>query len=192
VSINIDELLREHEEGRIEAAFEYNDEKSKENIRPSKSSGGPPRKRKSEGEAGASKKKAKIVAEEVSEASLMPKPKITLKLKLGPKPEEEVFPCCLCVSSSTAGLLRVHDLPRHVKDAGHGQPWMAHEQCASIIPETWVDIVEVGDVRTDGSRATEPVVFGVDGIVRDRWNLVRCWQVASTQTHTFLRNAAHA
>jgi hypothetical protein len=39
---------------------------------------------------------------------------------------------------------------------------MAHEQCARVIPETWLD--EVGG---------EKVVFGVDSIVKDRWHLVR-------------------
>lgn len=40
--------------------------------------------------------------------------------------------------------------------------WRAHEVCAMTIPETWVDEV-------DGQKR----VFGVDGIIKDRWNL-RC------------------
>jgi hypothetical protein len=39
--------------------------------------------------------------------------------------------------------------------------WRAHEICAMTIPETWID--EVGGERR---------VFGVDAIVKDRWNLV--------------------
>lgn len=50
---------------------------------------------------------------------------------------------------------------------------MAHEECANVVPETWVDFIEVGEPQQDGSRIKEEVVFGVDGIVRDRWNLVR-------------------
>lgn len=80
-------------------------------------------------------------------------------------------PCCLCASSSTDGLLPVHDppqttsaiLPTMTQDE-HGSTvelWRAHEHCARIIPETWVDEV-------DGRK----VVFGVDGIPKDRWNLV--------------------
>jgi len=42
---------------------------------------------------------------------------------------------------------------------------MAHEECASVVPETWVDEVDEGNGK-------EKVVFGVDGIVKDRWNLV--------------------
>lgn len=40
--------------------------------------------------------------------------------------------------------------------------WRAHEVCANIVPETWVEEVE-----------GKMMVFGVDSIVRDRWNLVR-------------------
>ncbi|KAF7361182.1 Specific transcriptional repressor [Mycena sanguinolenta] len=38
--------------------------------------------------------------------------------------------------------------------------WMAHERCAMVLPETWVDEI-----------TGERVVFGVDGIVRARWTL---------------------
>ncbi|KIK69002.1 hypothetical protein GYMLUDRAFT_1001674 [Collybiopsis luxurians FD-317 M1] len=98
-----------------------------------------------------------------------PSHKISIKLKLGPKPEPEVFPCCLCVSLSNAGLLRVHDPPYGRKEAleacSRPTVWMAHETCANIVPETWVDEVE----KVTGER--EKVVFGVDGIVKDRWHL---------------------
>lgn len=97
-----------------------------------------------------------------------PYPKLSIKLKL-PKPE--VFPCCLCISMSNEGLLRVHDPPFGRKEAleacSNPAVWMAHEGCARIIPETWVDEVETA------SGEKEMVVFGVDGIVKDRWNLVR-------------------
>lgn len=72
---------------------------------------------------------------------------------------------------SKDGLLRVHDPPIGRKDAdeaaGHPKFWMAHEECANIVPETWVDDVDSGDPAIK-----EKVVFGVDGIVKDRWNLV--------------------
>ncbi|EAU83432.2 specific transcriptional repressor [Coprinopsis cinerea okayama7 len=97
-------------------------------------------------------------------------PKISVKLKLGPKPAEpEEFPCCLCISTDRTGLLRVQGPPLNRKDAieaaGNPKVWMAHEHCASIIPETWVDETAL----PDGS--TEKVVLGIDAIVKDRWNL---------------------
>lgn len=98
-------------------------------------------------------------------------PKISVTLKLPPRPTEpEVFPCCLCISQNREDLLRVYDPPIGRKDAveaaGNPKIWMAHEQCAKIVPETWVD-------EMDGSNGTkERMVFGVDGIVKDRWNLV--------------------
>ncbi|KAK7018512.1 specific transcriptional repressor [Favolaschia claudopus] len=101
---------------------------------------------------------------------------------------DETFPCCLCVDTSAEGLVRVHDLPptwrelapaarihfpsRVSVNGSSTQPpaaynsngtkgvWMAHESCAMVLPETWVDEVE-----------GERVVFGVDGIVRGRWSL---------------------
>jgi hypothetical protein len=119
-----------------------------------------------------------------NEGSSVTKPsKITLTLRLGPKPAApEPFPCCLCVNMSEEGLLRVHDPPIGRKDIAVDElpgssrgpkEWMAHEDCANVIPETWVDQIEIGDVREDGTRVKEKVVFGVDGIVKDRWNLAR-------------------
>jgi hypothetical protein len=71
---------------------------------------------------------------------------------------------------SKEGLLRVHDLPIGKKEVdevtGISKVWMAHENCANVVPETWVDSI---DIR-QGEK--ERVVFGVDGIVKDRWNLV--------------------
>lgn len=98
-------------------------------------------------------------------------PKISVTLKLPPRPaESESFPCCLCISQNSEGLLRVYEPPIGRKDAveaaGNPKVWMAHEQCAKVVPETWVD-------EMDGaSGAKERMVFGVDGIVKDRWNLV--------------------
>ena len=80
------------------------------------------------------------------------------------------FPCCLCASLSTDGLLRVHDPP--LPFSGLSKPadgvWRAHEACARVVPETWVDEVPM-DHGNDG---LEKVVWGVDGIVKDRWLLV--------------------
>ncbi|KAF9073520.1 JmjC domain, hydroxylase-domain-containing protein [Rhodocollybia butyracea] len=102
-------------------------------------------------------------------SSSQTKPRLSIKLKLGPKPEAEVFPCCLCVSQSNERLLRVHDPPFGRKEAldacSNPAVWMAHEECANIVPETWVDEVE------SGSSGMQRVVFGVDGIPKDRWNL---------------------
>lgn len=99
-----------------------------------------------------------------------PYPKLSITLKLGPRPaEQEPFPCCLCISMSGDGLLKVHEPPVTRKDAvdatGNPKIWMAHEICANVVPETWVDELDLHGVK-------EKVVFGVDGIVKDRWNLV--------------------
>ncbi|KAG6879106.1 hypothetical protein C0992_005132 [Termitomyces sp. T32_za158] len=97
-----------------------------------------------------------------------PTSKFPLTIKLGPRPAVEPFPCCLCISMDKEGLLRVYDPPIGRKDieeaAGNPKEWMAHEYCAQIIPETWVDEIELRGAK-------EKVVYGVDGIVRDRWHL---------------------
>ncbi|KAJ7159925.1 JmjC domain, hydroxylase-domain-containing protein [Mycena crocata] len=110
-----------------------------------------------------------------------------LTLKLGPRPpavvpDDETFQCCLCVDQCADGLVRVHDLPpawREIAPASRvhfpaslgGQGvWMAHEACARVLPETWVDSLP------DGER----VVFGVDGIPRARWAL-KCSAPACTR-----------
>jgi hypothetical protein len=101
-------------------------------------------------------------------------PKVTIRLKLGPRPPElDPFPCCLCVSASREGLLLVHDKPlvQHPAYADM-KVWMAHESCARVLPETWLDEAETGPELEDGTRKREKMVFGVDAIVKDRWNLV--------------------
>jgi len=100
-------------------------------------------------------------------------PKISLTLKIGPRPADaEPYPCCLCVSMSKAGLVPVHNPPvgksYAVDAANNPKVWMAHELCASIIPETWVDEFD------DGRGTSQRMVYGVDAIVKDRWNLVSC------------------
>jgi hypothetical protein len=135
------------------------------------------KRRKSENAAGGPKPK-KIKTSELSGYA----PKITVTLKLGPKPATpDPFPCCLCVDMSRDGLLRVHDPPTGRKDIAIDElpgsskgpkQWMAHEDCANVIPETWVDHIDIGEPKEGGTRTTEKVVFGVDGIVKDRWNLV--------------------
>jgi hypothetical protein len=101
-------------------------------------------------------------------------PKVTIRLKLGPRPPElEPFPCCLCVSTSRDGLLLVHDKPLLQHPAYvDTKVWMAHESCARVLPETWLDEIEAGPVLEDGTRKRERMVFGVDAIVKDRWSLV--------------------
>jgi len=95
-----------------------------------------------------------------------------ITLKLGPRPVEETFSCCLCISTSRDGLLPVQDPPVGRRELPESlsslasEAWMAHEECAKVVPETWGDEIEVGT-------SLEKRVFGVDAIVRDRWNLVR-------------------
>jgi hypothetical protein len=119
-------------------------------------------------------------------------PKVSVTLKLGPRPAAlEAFPCCLCVSMSRESLLRVHDPPIGKKDTDgttkNPIEWMAHEECANVVPETWIDEIDVGK----GSER-EKVVFGGDAIVKDRWNLVSCvrfWIEVLHLTHILHRNA---
>lgn len=136
------------------------------------------KKRKSDTPSSSKSKKAKTKPTPPSEpvagpsGSSAPSRKIHVTLKLGPKPSEpEDFPCCLCTSMSQDGLLNVHEPPlqrRDAVEAAHNpKRWMAHEICANVIPETWVDEVSSPDGTT-----REKAVFGVDGIVKDRWNLV--------------------
>ena len=83
-----------------------------------------------------------------------------------PSPPTTGIPCCLCISSED-GLLPVHDpplfgYPGFEPKVADGKPqWQAHEECAKIVPETWVDEV-------DGQK----FVFGVDAVPKDRWQLV--------------------
>ncbi|KAG9312599.1 JmjC domain, hydroxylase-domain-containing protein [Chiua virens] len=163
VRIDVDQLLRDREMERLEPP-----------AQPPASS-----KRKAEGaEAAPKAKRPKAAAGSGPCNSALPS-KISITLKLGPKPlEPEGFPCCLCVSMSRDGLLRVQDppvgkkeLPDSLSFVYDGTRWMAHEECAKVVPETWVDFVELAEILPDGSQARELRVFGVDAIVKDRWNL---------------------
>lgn len=140
----------------------------------------PSSKRKAEGTDGASKRKRPKSTAEHGQSSSTPHSKVSITLKLGPKPPEpEAFPCCLCVSMSHDGLLYVQDpptgkreLPESLSSIREPAKWMAHEECAKVVPETWVDTVELAYVLPDGSHAQASRVFGVDAVVKDRWNLV--------------------
>ncbi|KAF8840428.1 JmjC-domain-containing protein [Paxillus ammoniavirescens] len=164
VRIDIDELMRQREA---------------ELLDPPPAKQPSPSKRKAEGVDSAPKRKRVKIKPEAGLSSLPGHSKVSVTLKLGPKPAEpECFPCCLCVSMSRTGLLRVQDppigrkeLPESLASMFNAESWMAHEECGKVVPETWVDNVEVGDVLPDGSRAREPRVFGVDAVVKDRWNL---------------------
>ncbi|CAA7269425.1 unnamed protein product [Cyclocybe aegerita] len=157
-------------------------EVQEENLPPIQPSKAPSRKRKSDAsEEGPKPKKIKFKAPSKASTSVAGPststgrstskhlPKVSVTLKLGPRPAEpESLPCCLCVSTSEEGLLRVQDPPVKkdaIEGASHPKVWMAHELCAKIVPETWVDDL----LLPHGG--SERVVYGVDAIVRDRWNL---------------------
>lgn len=184
VHIDVDQLLRDREAERLEA--EAQGEVDDSRIPKAKS----PRKRKANTVEGAPKPKKIRVKPPKSETPQTPPTPTTasmlspsrpfptkVTLKLGPQPKEpDVFPCCLCVSTNREGLLRVENPPLWRKEGESGEAsgvtiWMAHEECANVVPETWIDDIEVGPVRPDGMRLKERVVLGVDGIVKDRWNL---------------------
>lgn len=151
------------------------------------------RKRKSDENDTPNSKKAKVSPQAPNVAL----PKVTIRLKLGPRPPElDPFPCCLCVSASRDGLLPVHDKPlvQHLAYADT-KVWMAHESCARVLPETWLDEAETGPVLEDGARKQEKMVFGVDAIVKDRWNLVSdiplCQPLLSIDQVSIRRNVQH-
>jgi hypothetical protein len=172
VRIDIDQLLADAEEakaakeggpGKPRRKSEVDGVDGKENKTP--------RKRKSSGEKdGSPSKKVKIEGQVVTKS---------VKLKLGPRPPTELpLLCCLCANTSEKSLLRVMEPPVGIREAGEGikvegteeRRYMAHELCANVVPETWVDEIDVP--VADGSVKKERVVFGVNAIVRDRWNLV--------------------
>jgi hypothetical protein len=165
VRIDVEQLLKERDERRAHS-----------NDGVSSHSGAKPRtssKRKAEKSHPPKAKKVKVKSEPSSSSATTSgsaNGKLTVTLKLGPRPtDSEPFPCCLCVSMQQDTLLRVHDPPITRGGEPLHKLWMAHEHCASVVPETWVDEIEVGE---EGQRRMEKVVFGVDGIVKDRWNLV--------------------
>ncbi|KAH9942609.1 JmjC domain, hydroxylase-domain-containing protein [Amylocystis lapponica] len=186
VRIDVDQLIRDRREER---ALELKSGKSRRSDRGLDKDGKPKasKKRKSESSDNVPKAKKQRTSKPVKSENSATEPssakasssktlaaKVTLKL--GPKPKEsEVFPCCLCVNMGQEKLLRVLDPPvwRKERDGGDHdtEMWMAHEECANVVPETWIDEIEVGEPREDGTRSKERVVFGVDGIVKDRWNL---------------------
>ncbi|KAH9986867.1 JmjC domain, hydroxylase-domain-containing protein [Russula vinacea] len=160
VRINVDELLRDQELAMA---------KPKSKLMSSHSSSSPRKRKSDENDTPNSMKKAKVSLQTPNVAQ----PKVTIRLKLGPRPPElDPYPCCLCVSTSREDLLLVHDKPlvQHPAYADM-KVWMAHESCARVLPETWLDEAETGPVLEDGTRKREKMVFGVDAIVKDRWNL---------------------
>ncbi|KAL4244558.1 JHDM3 histone demethylase family protein [Abortiporus biennis] len=178
VRIDVDQLLRDREAERARAILNPPKEKETRKSRV-------PKKRKSDTSnaegSGPRTKKIKIKATTKNDntthlhpsasSSVSIRPKVTLRL--GPKPvkEPDTFPCCLCVSQNLVGLLRVVEAPAWRQEGNTSQvQWMAHEECANVVPETWVDEVD-GPPDTDGLPTKERVVFGVDVIVKDRWNL---------------------
>lgn len=162
--IDVDQLLSDRERERLERSQATPDTVAIDNQK------SVARKRKREETTIEPKgKKLKVSKDKGAHITSTPKPsvpKLSITLKLGPIPKE-TFPCCLCVSEDTNGLLPVYDpMPTG------STPKMAHEHCASVIPETWVDDYEVDHTSPGTSLHETRAVFGVDGIVKDRWNLV--------------------
>lgn len=184
VRIDVDELLRAKEERDLMEAEESSKPSSSSRKLDNKS----PRKRKLPSasllEDGLSKpaKKSKVKAER----SVADKPRPTVMLKVSMPKDLQPFPCCLCVSRNEAGLLPVHDIPSSssghsnylAKDVHGSVMWRAHESCAMLVPETWVDEVSSpSDPSSSSAIAKTNMVFGVDTISKDRWNLVSCIKI---------------
>ncbi len=201
VRIDVDQLLLDREAERAQAQakalvvqdqdqsldLSENIDKPPETPKVTSSS---PRKRKSETKDGEPKPKRprnKVPKSGTSASTVSVSPTKTsptkaskVTLKLGPKPQEsDVFPCCLCVSSSRTDLLRVHNPPLWQKEGQSGDGastseavWYAHEGCANVIPETWTDTIEAGSGPQAETIPRERMVFGTDAIPKDRWSLV--------------------
>lgn len=105
-----------------------------------------------------------------------PAPGVMLKL---PRKEKATASCCLCTSTTAPNapaikaqghaynLLRCVGQPAagaklSVQGSSAQQLW-AHEVCARVLPETWVDTE---------SNTGEKFVYGIDCIVKERWQLV--------------------
>jgi len=164
VRIDVNQLLMDRERERLELFQATQDAATTDNQRPKA------RKRKHTESTvepkGKKLKSAKGGSAHTAPTSRPTVPKLSITLKIGPAPKE-TFPCCLCVSEDTNGLLPVYD-PISTAPT----PKMAHEHCASVIPETWVDDYEVDHPSSGSFLHRTRAVFGVDGIVKDRWNLV--------------------
>lgn len=164
VRIDVDQLLLDRERERLEHSQTTHDTVAIDNQK-TKS-----RKRKHEEftvePKGKKMKVAKVKGTQVAATSKPSVPKLSITLKIGPM-LKETFPCCLCVSEDTNDLLPVYD-PLSTAST----PKMAHEHCASVIPETWVDDYEADHPSSGAFPHKTRAVFGVDGIVKDRWNLV--------------------
>lgn len=164
VRIDVNQLLMDRERERLEISQATQDAATIDNR-------GPKARKRKRIESTVEPKGKKLKAAKgggmhAAAASKSTVPKLSITLKIGPAPKE-TFPCCLCVSEDTDGLLPVYD-PTSTAPT----PKMAHEHCASVIPETWVDDYEI-DHQSSGSFLHKTrAVFGVDGIVKDRWNLV--------------------
>ena len=162
--IDVDQLLLDRERERLERSQVAQNTAASDNQKPKA------RKRKhDESTIGPKGKKPKVTKDKGTHAVTTSKstlPRLSITLKIGPRPKE-TLPCYLCVSEDTNGLLPIYD-----PVSTSSTPKMAHEHCASVIPETWVDDYEVDHPSSGSSLHKTRAVFGVDGIVKDRWNLV--------------------
>ena len=164
VRIDVDQLLLDRQRERLEQSQTTQGTAVIDNQKPKA------RKRKHDESAvepkGKKPKVSKDKSTPVAAASKPSIPRLSITLKIGPT-LKETFPCYLCVSEDRNGLLPIYD-PMSTAST----PKMAHEHCASVIPETWVDDYEVDHPSSSGIVHKTRAVFGVDGIVKDRWNLV--------------------
>lgn len=114
-----------------------------------------------------------------------------------PRKEKAAAVCCLCINTTppTAPVIKAQghafNLLRCVGGPSAGatpnlalssganvQQYWAHEVCARVLPETWVD---------EDPHSGEKFVYGVDCIVRERWTLVRFISLFPQCRHRFTR-----
>ena len=94
------------------------------------------------------------------------------------KPIPTVFPCILCPSTSTEGLLPVYQPSESAKSLCKSQDGVvrAHSVCVSSVPEVWVE--EFND-----RGAPYDMVMGIEGISKARWSL-KCGSCSVKQLAT--------
>ncbi|ORX36366.1 hypothetical protein BD324DRAFT_591650 [Kockovaella imperatae] len=76
------------------------------------------------------------------------------------------YPCILCPGTDKVDLIPVFEPSEHVKNMCKSEDGSvkAHGACVNSTPEVWIE-----DHELDGH--AQAVVMGVDGILKDRWNL---------------------
>ncbi len=99
---------------------------------------------------------------------LATRPEAVATLSPRPAPAREISrPCVLCPDPSEEGLLRIVGAGDALRGRYKNDSLpLAHQGCAEAIPELWIDLIGVENMRYH-------VVKGVETMDKARWKLVR-------------------